>query len=113
VAIIVTFHFLSGEEIPADMLSKHCGYTQIQERLKALLFWKGDTADNKEVEAAYQAKGECRILSLIFPNKCFWKCYMHQGNVMCHVRFLVRRQRGVFPNAISTAINRTERPPCL
>jgi hypothetical protein len=30
---------------PADILSKHWGYSQIRERLKSLLFWKGDTAD--------------------------------------------------------------------
>jgi hypothetical protein len=45
---IVTFHFLSGVDKPADILSKHWGYTQIKERLKALFFWKGDTADIKE-----------------------------------------------------------------
>jgi hypothetical protein len=45
---IVTFRFLSGDDSPADILSKHWGYTQIKERLKALLFWKGDTADTKE-----------------------------------------------------------------
>lgn len=41
----VTFHFISGERNPADILSKHWGYAQIWTRLKALLFWKGDTRD--------------------------------------------------------------------
>jgi hypothetical protein len=45
---IVTFHFISGDDNPADILIMHWGYTQIKERLKALLFWKGDTADIKE-----------------------------------------------------------------
>jgi hypothetical protein len=45
---IVSFHFLSGDDNLADILSKHWGYTQIKERLKALLFWKGDTANIKE-----------------------------------------------------------------
>jgi hypothetical protein len=41
---IVGFHFIPGEHNPADILSKHWGYTQIRERLKSLLVWKGDTA---------------------------------------------------------------------
>ena len=43
----VTFHFISGDMNPADILSKHWGYAQVWTRLKALLFWKGDTADIK------------------------------------------------------------------
>jgi hypothetical protein len=62
-ASIVTFHCLSGDDNPADILSKHWGYTQIKGRLKALLFWKGDTADIKEGEATFQAKGECQVFS--------------------------------------------------
>lgn len=42
---MIGFYFISGEDNPADILSKHWGYTQIKERLKSLLFWKGDTAD--------------------------------------------------------------------
>jgi hypothetical protein len=34
-----------SEENPADILSKHWGYTQITDRLKSLLFWRGDTAN--------------------------------------------------------------------
>jgi len=45
---MIGFYFISGEDNPADILSKHWGYTQIKERLKSLLFWKGDTADIKE-----------------------------------------------------------------
>jgi hypothetical protein len=58
---MVTFHFLSGDDNPADILSKHWGYTQIKERLKALSF---DTADVKEGEATFQAKGECQVFSM-------------------------------------------------
>ena len=52
---MVIFDFISGEDNPADILSKHWGYSQIRERLKALIFWGGDTMDI----ATYQAKGEC------------------------------------------------------
>jgi hypothetical protein len=38
------FNVLPGDDNPADILSKHWGYTQIKERLKSLLFWNGDTA---------------------------------------------------------------------
>jgi Reverse transcriptase (RNA-dependent DNA polymerase) len=41
----VTFLHISGEINPADMLSKHWGYAQIWERLKAIMFWRGDTAE--------------------------------------------------------------------
>jgi hypothetical protein len=42
---ILGFYFLPGEDNPADILSKHWGYTQIKDRLKSLLFWRGDTAN--------------------------------------------------------------------
>jgi hypothetical protein len=38
-AKILGFYFLSGDDNPADILSKHWGYTQVKERLKSLLFW--------------------------------------------------------------------------
>jgi len=41
---IIRFYHLKGELNPADILSKHWGYAQIKEQLKALLFWSGDTA---------------------------------------------------------------------
>jgi hypothetical protein len=47
---ILGFYFLQGDDNPADILSKHWGYTQIKDRLKSLLFWKGDTADIKMVQ---------------------------------------------------------------
>jgi hypothetical protein len=55
---IVGFYFIPGELNPADILSKHWGYTQIRERLKSLLFWKGDTADIIAENTTSQAKGE-------------------------------------------------------
>jgi hypothetical protein len=42
---IVGFFYIPGDINPADSLSKHWGYAKIRERLKSLLFWKGDTAD--------------------------------------------------------------------
>jgi hypothetical protein len=44
-AEILGFYFLSGDDNPADILSQHWGYTQIKERLKSLLFWRGDTVN--------------------------------------------------------------------
>ena len=52
------FYFIPGELNPADILSKHWGYTQIRERLKSLLFWKGDMADIIVENTTSQAKGE-------------------------------------------------------
>jgi hypothetical protein len=42
---IFRFLFMPGDINPADILSKHWGYTQVRERLKSLLFWRGDTAN--------------------------------------------------------------------
>jgi hypothetical protein len=42
---MIGFYFIPGELNPADILSKHWGYSQIWAQLKVLLFWKGDTAD--------------------------------------------------------------------
>jgi hypothetical protein len=41
---IVTFQFIPGNINPADILSKHWGYSQVWHILKPILFWKGDTA---------------------------------------------------------------------
>jgi hypothetical protein len=43
-ARILGFYYLSGDDNPADILRKHWGYTQIWERLKSLLFWRGNTS---------------------------------------------------------------------
>jgi hypothetical protein len=55
---ILSFYFLSGDDNPADILSKHCGYTQIWERLKSLLFWRGDTSSIIDGKATFRANGE-------------------------------------------------------
>jgi len=41
---MIAFIYLPGEINPADILSKHWGYTQIWSMLQPLLFWQGDTA---------------------------------------------------------------------
>jgi Reverse transcriptase (RNA-dependent DNA polymerase) len=40
---MVNFIFINGDINPADILSKHWGYSQIWTQLKALLFWYGET----------------------------------------------------------------------
>jgi hypothetical protein len=55
---IVGFYFIPGELNPANILSKHWGYTQIRERLKSLLIWKGDMADIIVENTTSQTKGE-------------------------------------------------------
>ena len=40
---MVSFQYIPGQINPADILSKHWGYSQVWTRLKALLFWHGDT----------------------------------------------------------------------
>jgi hypothetical protein len=49
---MIGFYFIPGDINPADILSKHWGYSQIWYQLRALLFWKGDTGDlnNQEDE---------------------------------------------------------------
>jgi len=42
---IAAFIYIPGEINPADILSKHWGYSQIWSVLKPILFWEGDTAD--------------------------------------------------------------------
>jgi hypothetical protein len=38
---IVTFHFLSGDDNPADVLSKHWGYAHIKKKAKGLIILEG------------------------------------------------------------------------
>ena len=40
---IISFHHLPGELNPADILTKHWGYSQIWPMLQAVMFWRGDT----------------------------------------------------------------------
>jgi hypothetical protein len=55
---IVGFFYIPGDINPVDILGKHWGYAQIRERLKSLLFWKGDTVDIIVENPIPQAKGE-------------------------------------------------------
>ena len=64
-AKIVGCYFVPGEINPADMLSKHWGYSQVWTMLQPLLFWTGDTADlikkgddNKESNSVNERKNE-------------------------------------------------------
>ena len=45
---MIAFIHIPGDLNPADILSKHWGYSQIWLRLKAVLFWMGDTAEIDE-----------------------------------------------------------------
>ena len=38
------FLHIPGKVNPADILSKHWGYSDVWDTLRACLFWKGDTA---------------------------------------------------------------------
>ena len=55
---MVGFYFINGNDNPADILSKHWGYSQIWSRLKALLFWMGDTMDIQDKTTSSQMEGE-------------------------------------------------------
>jgi hypothetical protein len=58
----ISFHFKSGKENPADILSKHWSYTDIKSLLLPILYWKGDTSDypkkqgNKEPEDSLKSE---------------------------------------------------------
>jgi hypothetical protein len=45
---MIAFLHIPGEMNPADILSKHWGYSQIWPRLKVVLFWMGDTSEVDE-----------------------------------------------------------------
>ena len=47
---VTTFHHVSGDTNPADVLSKHWDFGSMWKRLKPILFWNGDTADLIEKE---------------------------------------------------------------
>jgi hypothetical protein len=68
---IVGFFYVPRDINPADILRKHWGYSQIRERLKSLLFWKGDTAD-VIVEKHLRLQGSDNILSKITGEMLFF-----------------------------------------
>jgi hypothetical protein len=62
---IVGFFFIPGDINPANIRSKHWGYSQVRERLKSLFFWQGNRADIIVENPTSQAKGECQYFSKI------------------------------------------------
>jgi hypothetical protein len=62
---IVGYFYIPGDINPADILSKHWGYSQVRERLKSLLFWKGDTTDIIVENPTPRQKGSDNILPKI------------------------------------------------
>ena len=42
---MIKFNFIPGNINPADVLSKHWGYSQVWMQLKMLLFWQGNTIE--------------------------------------------------------------------
>jgi hypothetical protein len=42
---ILIFSHMAGKNNPADMLSKHCGYTETWPTLRPTLFWRGKTTE--------------------------------------------------------------------
>ena len=42
---IYDFYHIEGAKNPADILSKHWGYSDVWRNLQVLLFWQGDTMD--------------------------------------------------------------------
>jgi hypothetical protein len=59
-AKIVAFFHIEGKTNPADILSKHWGYSKVWVSLQALLFYPGDTADLliKEIQERFSDSGE-------------------------------------------------------
>jgi hypothetical protein len=55
---LVGVYFISGNDNPADILSKHWGYSQIWLSLKTLLFWMGDTRDVQDKSTSSPMRGE-------------------------------------------------------
>ena len=49
---IAAIYHIPGSSNPADILSKHWGYSNVWNVLKPLLFWKGDTLDIVHADTA-------------------------------------------------------------
>ena len=56
-ARVLDFQHLPGELNPADILSKHWGYSQVWPILRSVLFWAGDTADLLGKDASESSSG--------------------------------------------------------
>jgi hypothetical protein len=57
----ILYSFINGEINPADLLSKHWGYTQVWDFLRALLFWSKDTQDIVHRRNDHDEKGSDKI----------------------------------------------------
>jgi hypothetical protein len=55
---MVKFYHIPGEINPLDVLSKHWGHVELWSRIRTLLFWRGDTADQFNTESLPEEKGE-------------------------------------------------------
>jgi hypothetical protein len=60
---MVAYHFIPGQDNPADVLSKHWGYDQVWRLLQPLLFWQGDTSNlhDKQVVDTHDEKGSDKV----------------------------------------------------
>jgi hypothetical protein len=65
---LISYHHISRDKNPADILSKHWGYPQVRYQLKSLLDWAGETSiipaevatkETKEVNKHVRTRGEC------------------------------------------------------
>jgi hypothetical protein len=57
----ILYSFINGDINPADLLSKHWGYTQVWDFLRALLFWSRDTGNIVHRKNNHDAKGSDKI----------------------------------------------------
>jgi hypothetical protein len=57
----IFFHWIDGNDNPADMLSKHWEYVKIWPHLKPLLFCRGEVA---QLQSTKQTKGSRGIISV-------------------------------------------------
>ena len=58
---LLAFFHIPGKENPADILSKHWGYSQVWPQLQALLFWQGNTFDLLRRREEKELKDEIRV----------------------------------------------------
>ena len=45
------FIFIDGNKNPADILSKHWDFASVKDRLRAMLYWEGDTGEMEDYDA--------------------------------------------------------------
>jgi Reverse transcriptase (RNA-dependent DNA polymerase) len=57
----ISYSFINGDINPADLMSKHWGYTQVWDFLRALLFWSKDTGNIVRRNNNHDAKGSDKI----------------------------------------------------